>query len=81
LDLILDLNYFSFSNPDPTHFPKHQTLIISFLSVFDVQNSSLLCACAHGVKSENSQVRNFAWHRTVFFGGNLGAKKGAGWGN
>jgi len=30
LDLVLDLNYFSFSNPDPntnpTHLPKHQTL-------------------------------------------------------
>jgi len=25
----------------------------------------LLCACVHGVKSEISQVRNFAWHRTV----------------
>jgi len=23
----------------------------------------LLCACVHGVKSEISQVRNFAWHR------------------
>jgi len=30
LDLILDFNYFSFSNcdinPNPTHLPKHQTL-------------------------------------------------------
>jgi len=23
----------------------------------------LLCACAHSVKSEISQVRSFAWHR------------------
>jgi len=26
LDLVLDLNYFSFSNPKLTHVPKHQTL-------------------------------------------------------
>ena len=26
LDLVVDLNYFSFSNPNPTHLPKHQTL-------------------------------------------------------
>jgi len=25
LGLALDLNYFSFSNPNPTHLPKHQT--------------------------------------------------------
>jgi len=25
-----------------------------------------LCACAHGVKSAISQVRNFAWHRQTF---------------
>jgi len=38
MDLILDLNYFSFFHPNPTHLPKHQTiaLIISFLSVFDM---------------------------------------------
>jgi len=23
LNLVLDLNYFSFSNPTPTHLPKH----------------------------------------------------------
>jgi len=27
----------------------------------------LLCACAYGVKSESSQVRNFAWHRWFSF--------------
>jgi len=26
LDLVLDLNYFSFSNLNPKHLPKHQTL-------------------------------------------------------
>ena len=26
LDLVLDLNYFSFSNLNPTHLLKHQTL-------------------------------------------------------
>jgi len=26
LDLVLDLNYYSFSNPNQTHLPKHQTL-------------------------------------------------------
>jgi len=26
LDLTLDINYFSFCNPHPTHLPKHQTL-------------------------------------------------------
>jgi len=40
LELVLDLNYFAFSNPNPkrnpTHLPKHQSLIISFLSIFDV---------------------------------------------
>jgi len=25
LNLVLDLNYFSYSNPNPTHLPKHQT--------------------------------------------------------
>jgi len=30
-----------------------------------MQNITLCnqCACAHGVKSGISQVRNFAWHR------------------
>jgi len=38
LDLVLDLNYFSFSNLNSTNVPKHQTeaLIISFPSVFDM---------------------------------------------
>jgi len=26
LGLVLDLNYISFSNPNPTHLPKHETL-------------------------------------------------------
>jgi len=38
---VLDLNYISFSNPNPTHLPTDQTLrqalITSFLSVFDMQ--------------------------------------------
>ena len=47
LDLVLDLNYFSFSNPNPTHLPKQQILspIISLLSISDMYN-----ACVHGVK-------------------------------
>jgi len=40
LNLVLDLNYFSFSypnlNPNPTHLPKQQTPIITFFNVFDV---------------------------------------------
>jgi len=42
LDLVLDLNYFSFSYPNPnlkpTHLPKHQTLSLNhpFFSLFDV---------------------------------------------
>jgi len=35
----------------------------------------LLCAFAHGVKSEILQVTNFAWHR-LFCGGKFGVKKG-----
>jgi len=49
LNFVLDLNYFSFSNHNPTHLPKHQTLIISFLSVFVTYRFLL---CAYGVKSE-----------------------------
>ena len=26
LDLVLDLNYISFSNPNPTHLPNHWSL-------------------------------------------------------
>jgi len=26
LDLIVELNYFSFSHPNPTHLPKHEFL-------------------------------------------------------
>ena len=29
MDLILDLNYFSFFHPNPTHLPKHQTIALS----------------------------------------------------
>jgi len=58
---VLDLNYFSFfsnPNPNPTHLPKHQSsaLIISFLSVFDMQNITL---CMRTWR----EVRNFARHR------------------
>ena len=56
MDIILDFNCFSFSNcninPNPTNLPKHQTLIISFLSAFICR--ILLSACAYGMKSEIS---------------------------
>jgi len=47
LDLFIDLNYFSFSNPTQTLTPhtylntKQWALIISFHSVFDMQNITL----------------------------------------
>jgi len=43
---------------------KSWALIISFLSVFDMQNKISLCACAHGVKSEISldTVSKMIWY-------------------
>ena len=45
------LFFFFYTNPNLTHWPKHQTLalIISFLSVFDV--------CARDERTENFSVR------------------------
>jgi len=53
-DLVVDLNYFSFSHPNPTHLRKHE-----FLSPYNQFSAYLvcrilLCACVHGVKSEIS---------------------------
>ena len=59
LDLFLDLNYFSFSNATQTLTPhtylhtKPWALIISFVSVFDMQNSTLCMRIWR-------EVRNFA---------------------
>jgi len=59
LDLVLDLNYFSFSNPKLSltlhtyQNTKSLALIISFLSVFDMQNITL---CMRTWR----EVRNFA---------------------
>ena len=66
LDSVLDLNYFSISNPNPnlTHFPKHWTLIIVF-SVYFICRISL-CACAHGVKSEILKTTCFGSSESVF---------------
>ena len=63
-DLVLDLSYFSFSQPipNPTYLPKHEFHSTNIHSTYLVCRI-LLCACVHGVKSEISQVRNFAWHR------------------
>jgi len=69
LDLILDINYFSFSscniNTNSTHLAKHQ--ILNPNHKFSQRIVYVECcsvhACAYGVKSEISQVRNFAWHR------------------
>jgi len=64
LDLVLDLNYFSFSNPNQTHLHKHQILTPNhqFLQrfLFVVANT----VHAHMAWSE---VSNFAWHRVRKF--------------
>ena len=61
-DLVLDLNYFSFSNPNPA-ITRHTYLntkpyapIITFLNAFDMLNNTL-CMCTW------REVRNIAWHR------------------
>jgi len=63
LNLSLDLNYFSFSNsnpnPNPTHLPKHQTLIISFLSVFDMYNITLCMRTWREVRKLISDIRSY----------------------
>jgi len=56
LDLVLDLNYFSFTNPHRTHLPKPWALTISFLSVSDVQSIYLRMRTWQ-------EVRNVAWYR------------------
>jgi len=53
LHLMLDLIFLSFSNPNPTHSPKHQTLIPWLLSAYMICRM-LLCACVHGVMPEIS---------------------------
>ena len=53
LHLVLDINCFSFPNPNPTHLPKHQTISpnhqfaqrIWYVEYYSVH-----------------EVRNFAWH-------------------
>ena len=69
MDLVLDLNYFSFSNhnqnPNPTHLPKHQIQIInSPTHTFSERTWYVEYYSVHSVKSENYQVSNFAWHRS-----------------
>jgi len=65
-DLVVDINYFSFSqtnpNPNLTHLPKHEFLSPnkSVLSIFGLQNITL-CMCTW------CGVRNFAWHRIWIF--------------
>ena len=62
LDLVLDLNYFSSSNPNPNpaSLPIHQTL--SPTHQFSQRIWYAECLSVHGVKSEMSQARKFAWH-------------------
>jgi len=58
LDLVLDINYISFSNPkpnlNPTHLPKHQTQSLNHQFSQRIWHVAYDCACAHGVKSEIS---------------------------
>jgi len=57
LELVLDLNHFSFSNPNQNstwHIAAYLICRIPF------------CACGHGGKSEISKIRNFSWHRCSF---------------
>ena len=63
-DLVLDLIYFCFSNPNPTHLPKHQTPTPNHQ--FYLLCTILLCARAHGVKTEISLDTGYArygWSR------------------
>jgi len=52
LDLVLDLNYFCFSNP--THSPKHQTLSPNNQFSRRIWYAEYYSVHAHGVKSEIS---------------------------
>ena len=64
LDLFLDLNYFSFSKANSN--PKQLNLTPnpqSYSSDFSAICRIIFWAFAHGVKSENSKVRHFIWHR------------------
>jgi len=68
LDLILDLNCFSFSNPNPKHLPKHQLSPNHQFSqrTWYVEYNSMHVHMVWSQKfrkSEIWQVRNFAWHR------------------
>jgi len=64
LDLVVDLNYFSFSHPNPTHLPKHEfpspnnqfSQRIWFVEYHSVHTYATWC-----------EVRNFAWHRIKKF--------------
>jgi len=67
LDFVLDLNYFSFSNPNinpnPTLLPEHQTLNPNqqfYQRILYVEHYSVHVHMA-GIQKFR-QVRNFAWH-------------------
>jgi len=60
LDLVFDLNYFSFSNPNinpnPTHLTKPWALIISFLRVFYMSNITVHVHMAWSQKFRKSDI-------------------------
>jgi len=66
LDLVLYLNYFSFSNLNPTHLPKHRSL-----SPNHQLSQRIWYAEYHSVHAHMAEVRNFAWHQTCPVFGDL----------
>jgi len=60
-DWVVDINYFSLSNPNPSHLPKHESLSRNhdFLSVFDIVEyySRWSCSCFEHLPLQSPPLR------------------------